>query len=101
MTLRSQSSTGFTLIELLVTVALIAIVSAMAVPLLASVGESIKLGQATREVERELQTARLRAVTSNQPIRVRFDCPAAGQYRITELIGTPAVPAAADAATNR
>src|SRR5215213_5624244 len=98
MTVRRYRVSGFTLVELLVTVALIAIVSAMAVPLLASVGESIKLGQATREVERELQTARLRAVTSNQPIRFRFNCPAAGQYRMTELIGTPAVPAGADGA---
>jgi hypothetical protein len=83
------------------TLALIAIVSGMAVPLLAKVGESIKLGQATREVERELQTARLRAVATNQPMRFRFDCPVAGQYRITELVGTPSVPAAADIAANR
>jgi hypothetical protein len=52
-------------------------------------------------VERELQAARLLAVSTNQPMRFRFDCPAAGQYRITELVGTPGVPAAADAAANR
>jgi hypothetical protein len=34
-------------------------------------------------------------------MRFRFNCPAAGQYRITELVGTPSVPAAADAAVNR
>src|SRR3954466_6579118 len=101
MRARPNSAYGFTLTELLMTLALIAIVSGMAVPLLAKVGDSIKLGQATREVERELQTARLLAVSTNQPMRFRFDCPAAGQYRITELVGTPSVPAAADAAANR
>src|SRR6186997_2326703 len=98
---RPTSTFGFSLIELLVTVALIAIVAGIALPLLATVGDSIKLGQATRDVERELQTARLLAVSTNQPMRFRFDCPAAGQYRITELVGTPSVPAAADAAANR
>jgi len=98
---RPTSTFGFSLVELLVTVALIAIVSGIALPLLATVGDSIKLGQATRDVERELQAARLLAVSTNQPMRFRFDCPAAGQYRITELVGTPGVPAAADAAANR
>jgi hypothetical protein len=63
--------------------------------------ESMRLGQAAREVERELQTARLRAVTSNRPIRVRFNCPVAGQYRMVELIGSPSLPALEDAAANR
>ena len=63
--------------------------------------DAIKLSQATRQVERELQTARLKAVSANQPIRVRFDCPATGQYRMVELVGTPTVPASADSAANR
>lgn len=87
--------------ELLVTTALIAIISAMAVPLMTSASEQIVLGQAARQVERELQTARLRAVSANQAMRVRFDCPAAGQFRMTELVGTPSLPAAADVAANR
>jgi hypothetical protein len=32
---------------------------------------------------------------------LRFDCPAAGNYRIVELVGTPKIPAAADSAANR
>jgi prepilin-type N-terminal cleavage/methylation domain-containing protein len=96
-----NSDYGFTLVELLATVAMIGIIAGIAMPLLANVGDSIKLGEATREVERELQIARMSAVSANQPMRFRFDCPAAGAYRIIELIGTPSVPAAADAAANR
>lgn len=92
---------GFSLIELLVTTALIAIVSAMAVPLMTNLSDGIKLGQAARQVERELQTARLKAVSVNQTMRVRFDCPAVKQYRMVELVGTPALPASADSAANR
>jgi prepilin-type N-terminal cleavage/methylation domain-containing protein len=92
---------GFTLIEMLMTVAVIAIVSGIAVPLLGDVTGNMKLGDATRTVERELQTARLAAVSTNLPMRMRFNCPAAGQFRMTELMGTPKLPAAADSAVDR
>jgi len=92
---------GFNLIELLVTTSLIVIIAAIAVPLMTNASDAIKLSQSAREVERELQTARLKAVSANQAMRLRFDCPAAKQYRMGELIGTPSVPAAADSAANR
>jgi type II secretory pathway pseudopilin PulG len=99
---RSFSETsGFTMIELLVACTLLVIMSIIAVPLMQNASNMIKLGQAAREVERELQTARLMAVSANQPIRLRFDCPAAGEYRMVELVGTPSVPVAADSAANR
>jgi type II secretory pathway pseudopilin PulG len=92
---------GFTLIEALLMCGLAAVVAAMAVPSFRNMTESMRLGQGAREVERELQAARLKAVTSNRVLRVRFNCPSAGQYRMVELIGTPSVPATADGATNR
>jgi len=95
------SAAGFTLIDTLLTVTFFGIVAAIAVPSVIDANEGLRLGQGAREVERELQTARLRAVSTNRPIRVRFNCPAAGQYRMVELLGTPTVPAAADAALNR
>lgn len=101
MRITLPNETGFTLIELLMSVAVVAIVSGMAVPLMTDIAGGIKLGDATRSVERELQTARLTAVSSNQPMRVRFNCPAPGNYRMTELIGTPKVPAAGDNAVDR
>lgn len=92
---------GFSLIDLLIVIALIGIIAGMAVPVWGNLSESMKLGSTAREVERELQTARLKAVTSNRPIRVRFNCPVAGQYRMVELIGSPSVPHANDSALNR
>lgn len=86
---------------MVVTAAVIAIVAGMAVPLMSNATDNMRLGDGARAVERELQTARLAAVSGNQPMRVRFDCPIARQYRVTELVGTPSVPAAADNAANR
>jgi hypothetical protein len=92
---------GISLVDMLLAVAVLGILSAMAVALAQNVTEGMRLGQGAREVERELQTARLKAVTSNRPIRVRFNCPVGGQYRMVELIGTPSVAAAADSSADR
>lgn len=78
-------------------VALIAILSGVAVPTLVNSSAQMRLSNATRQVERELQQARMKAVRADRVIRVRFNCPAAGQFRMVELLGTPAQPAADDA----
>ena len=100
---RLASEIGFTLIDLVATVAIMATVSAMAIPQVTSGLDLMRLGMSLRDVERELQFARLKAVSTNRPMRVRFDCPAAGQVRVVEVIGTSAVPDVndADAVTNR
>ena len=85
------------MVDILATLAVFGTVSAIAVPALSKAYENQRLGIETRNVERELQSARLQAVTANTPIRVRFNCPATGQYRRVELIGTPNNPAADDA----
>lgn len=92
---------GFTLVELLMVTALVGILSVVGVPLLAQIGGAIALGEAARQVERELQSARMTAVSANHPVRVMFDCPVVGQYRMVELIGTPSVPAAGDGVVGR
>ncbi len=80
---------------------MLATLAGIALPIYNDLAESSRLTANARDVERELQTARLRAVSANQPMRLRFDCPAARQYRIVELVGTPSVPASADSAANR
>lgn len=97
----SQSGSGFSLIELLMVTALVGIVSVIGLPLLGQMSGTIELGQAARQVERELQSARMTAVSANQPMRVMFNCPGAREYRMVELIGTPAVPNAADGTVGR
>lgn len=98
---KSFRQSGFTLIEVLLVVALVGIMSVVGLPLLGQMQATIELGEAARGVERELQSARLTAVSANQPMRVQFNCPAAGQYRMVELIGTPSVPNAADGTVGR
>ena len=92
---------GFTLVDLLAVVALVAIVSAIGLPSMLAARDRIRLGQAAREVEREIQTAKARSVSRSRPMRVRFNCPSVGEYRAVELIGTAAAPVAADAAAER
>lgn len=99
MTRRNEP--GFTLIEMMIVMLLIGIVSAAAVPTMQDLSRSMKLGQGAREVERELQDARLKAVTTNRPIRIRFNCPSVKQYRIVELIGSPQFPVLDDGAGDR
>jgi prepilin-type N-terminal cleavage/methylation domain-containing protein len=96
-----HGQSGFSLIELLTVCALVGIVSVIGMPLLGQIGGAIELGEAARQVERELQSARIAAVSANQPMRLMFNCPAAGQYRLVELIGTPGVPASADGVVGR
>ena len=100
---RLATARGFSLIDLVATVAVIATVTATAAPQVSSAVDSMRLGMALRDVERELQFARLKAVATNRPMRVRFDCPSAGQLRVVEVIGTSALPDAndADTVTNR
>lgn len=94
-----RSAWGFSVVDMLATLAVISTVAAIAAPSAVDMVDSMRLGMALRDVERELQFARLKAVTTNRPMRVRFDCPSAGRLRVVELIGTPAAPDANDADT--
>ena len=87
---------GFSLTEMVLVMAIIAIVSGIAVPQILSSSRQMKLSAAARQVERELQMARMKAVKSNRPMRVRFNCPSAKQFRSVELLGSPQTPAAND-----
>lgn len=101
---RMKRAVGYTLVDTLATVAVAATVSAIAAPAAVNMVDNSRIGIATRDIERELQYARLKAVATNRPMRVRFNCPSAGKFRAVELIGTTQLPDAtkdADSYTDR
>jgi type II secretory pathway pseudopilin PulG len=97
----TQRENGFSLVDLLIVAALIAIIAGIALPSMLQAAERMRLGQSVREVEREMQTAKQRAVARSRPLRIRFNCPQAGQYRIVELIGSNVAADPRDSAANR
>jgi prepilin-type N-terminal cleavage/methylation domain-containing protein len=92
---------GFTLIELLVVMGVFVIMAGVAMPQLGRALDLYRLGIAVREMERELQTARVNAVTANRPVRVLFNCPATGQFRRVEVLGEPGLPDGRDSSLGR
>ena len=97
----TRAPAGFSLIDIMMSIAVLCIIASASVPSLMQVLNGMALGQAQRDVYQEMQTARLIAVSSNRPMRIRFNCPSAGQYRLTELIGSPSRPDPIDAAADR
>jgi Tfp pilus assembly protein FimT len=94
---RIRGSRGFSIIDVVATLALIGTLSVIAVPQVSNVVDRMRLGMSERDVERELQFARLKSVATQRVMRVRFDCPSAGRVRVVELLGTPTAPEANDA----
>jgi prepilin-type N-terminal cleavage/methylation domain-containing protein len=96
MIFRARTDRGFTVVEMLMVVSMIAVLAVIGLPVMKDMTQSIKLNEAARLVEREMQDARLKAVNANRVIRVRLNCPSTGYVRSVEVLGT-----AADNATNR
>lgn len=89
--LSRPSQAGFTLPEALIIVAIVATVSAIAVPQLMGAVERYRTGSAANEVAGQIRAARLAAVTTNRQIIVRFNCPQPRAYRFVEVTGDPAI----------
>ena len=87
MLMRRKRESGFTLIELAIVLAAMSALAAIAVPGINTFIRAQRARNAARVVERTLQTARLKAVTTSHSLRVRFSCPQAGEMRILELTG--------------
>lgn len=96
MARRSLSQRGFSMTEVMMVVAVAGTLMAAAVPVTRDLTAAAKLNEAARLIEREMQDARLRAVSTNRILRVRTNCPTTGFVRTVELLGT-----SADTASNR
>jgi prepilin-type N-terminal cleavage/methylation domain-containing protein len=96
MVFNARNTRGFSVIEMVATLAVIGTLVAVGLPVLKDLSESTKLNEAARLVERELQTARLKAVSANRVLRVKFNCPAMGYIRTVEVTGTATIDDASD-----
>jgi prepilin-type N-terminal cleavage/methylation domain-containing protein len=83
-----RSVRGFTLIELLIVLAMIGIISAIAIPQLSTSTERNAVWTASEQLGAQLRQARLKAITRNTPFRIVFDCPVVSQYRVLIVDGT-------------
>ena len=87
---------GFTLIDIMFVVLLMGVLMAVTLPGATTASRRYNLIAATREVAAQVRVARLKAVTSNRTMRVRFNCPAPGLYRVVEVVNNAAIDNAAD-----
>ena len=77
-----RGQAGFTLLELVLVLAASVTIASLALPRFNNFMQAQRARNAARIVERELQVARLKAVGTSRSLRVRFNCPIAGQIRI-------------------
>lgn len=92
-----RSTRGFTMFELLVVMGLITVLAGMSIPSLLEATRRNSVWSASELIGSQIRQARLKAISRNKSFRVRFDCPAAGQFRLLEVTGNSTI----DDATNR
>ncbi|MSO62352.1 MAG: hypothetical protein EXQ50_09715 [Acidobacteria bacterium] len=82
--------------ELLVTMGLIAVLSAIAIPVLSGSTARNSVWTASETIGTQIRQARLKAISRNRSFRIRFDCPEAWQFRVLEVTGNSTIDNATD-----
>jgi Tfp pilus assembly protein FimT len=75
---------------------LITVTMGIAVPTVMAHMRAYALNTTMNTVSAEIRGARYTAVSKNRTVRVRFNCPAANQFRIVEVVGNATIDNAAD-----
>ena len=96
ITSHHRTAPGFSLVEMLVVLALLGVLATMGVPAVAGAIEQFTFNSAARSVAADIRSARWAAVAKNRTMLLRFNCPAANQYRLVEFTGNPTIDGAAD-----
>ncbi|MEI6667896.1 MAG: GspH/FimT family pseudopilin [Acidobacteriota bacterium] len=91
-----RPNAGFSLIELMVVLAVSIVLLGSAIPTVLTARQRMALDGSIHDVAAAVQTARLQALSSGRTMRVRFNCPAAGQFRVVEVTGSASIDAAAN-----
>lgn len=92
-----RNDRGFTLIELLVTAGIISVAAAVAIPAMNNAVQRNKVITSAELLGSQIREARLAAISRSRAFRVRFNCPAAGAFRMLEVTGDASI----DNASNR
>ena len=92
----SSPQSGFSLVELLIVVAVGMIVLGIAVPAVVEATRQASLNTSVQSVAAAIRGARYMAVAKNRTLRVRFNCPAANQFRVIEVTGNAGIDQAAN-----
>ena len=75
----------------MIVVALAAVLAAVAVPAVAAGMKRYVVISASQQVAGAIRAARFQAVAKNRALRVRFNCPEDGQYRVVEVVNDAAI----------
>src|SRR3972149_4778673 len=67
-----SNQTGFTIAELMTTIAVMGILTAIAMPMLLNTLPGLRLSDAARQVATDLQQLRMKAIAQNIPYQITF-----------------------------